>query len=108
MEKEDLKKDITERMKNGDVKSFEIEKAELSKDDPILQSAKKMVGGVELDWVVKQAEQILNAKPDPNIGYPGRRPLTKIYKVIESPGKFFGFKFGKYRLGIWREEERDE
>ncbi|MCM3005680.1 hypothetical protein [Priestia koreensis] len=107
MEREDLKKDITERIKSGEKRDFQIEKVNLSKNDPIIQSTKRLVGGVDPDYIYKQAQDFLNAKPDPDFGYKGRKSRT-IYKVIESPGKFFGLKLGKFRLGLWIEEVRDE
>lgn len=106
MKREDYKKEYINRIENGEKKDFEIEKIELSKNDPILQSAKKLVGGVDPDFIVKQAEEFLNAPPDPNFGYPGRKTRT-IYKVIESPGRFFGIKLGRIRIGVWVEIERD-
>ncbi|MCM3323287.1 hypothetical protein [Cytobacillus kochii] len=104
--REEHKKELLERIFNGKPKDFEIKKVELSKDDPILQSAKKMIGGVDPDYVIKQAEDFLNAPADPNFSYKGSKTRT-IYKVIESPGRFFGIKLGKVRIGLWVEIERD-
>lgn len=106
MNKDDYKKEFIERIKDAP-KDFEIEKVNLSKNDPTLQHVKKLVGGVDPDFVVKQAEKFLNSPPDENFGYKGRKTRTVI-KVIESPGRFYGLKWGKWRIGLFIEEEADE
>lgn len=69
------------------------------------REAKKLIGGVDPDFVIKQAHDFVNAPPDPDFRYKGRKNRT-IYKVIESPGRFFGIKFGKVRIGFWIEFEQ--
>jgi hypothetical protein len=106
MDKNEYKKEFIDRIKNEKAKDFKSEKVKLSSDDPILKSAKKMAGGVPVDYVIKQAEDFLNTPADPNFGYKGRKTRT-IIKVIESPGKFLGIKIGRFRIGIWCEVEGD-
>ncbi|SDM41858.1 hypothetical protein [Bacillus sp. OK048] len=107
MKKDEYKKEVIDRIKSEKAKDFKSEKVKLSSDDPILQSTKRMAGDIPIDYVIRQAEAFLNASPDPNFGYKGRKTRT-IIKVVESPGKFYGVRFGKIRIGIWCEVERDE
>ncbi len=106
MKRDEYKKEFIDRIKNGEKRDFDIEKIELSKNDPIIQSAKKLIGGVDPDYVYKQAQDFLNAPADPDFGYKGRKTHTVI-KVVEAPGKFYGLKLGKVRIGVWVEIERD-
>jgi hypothetical protein len=95
MKKDDAKKDFIDRIKDGKPKEFEIKKIELS----------EKIGGVDPDYVIRQAEKFLNTPADPNFGYKGRKTHTVI-KYVESPGKFFGIKIGRFRIGVFTEYER--
>lgn len=110
MKREELKKEFTERIKNYK-REFTIEKISLSKNDPILQSARK-IGGVGTDYLVKRAEERIRPRTPEEMedirgtfGYPGRKSSALI-KYIESPGKYYGFKIGRFRFGVWIENEQ--
>lgn len=99
-------KELLKQKYNGEPKEITKEKVTVSNKD-ILRQNKKLIGGVDPNFIIEQAKDVVRvrtpeeiAEEKKSISYPERKNINVI-KRFEVPGKFFGIKIGKYRIGLW-------
>jgi hypothetical protein len=86
MNKDEYKKEYIDRIKNGQLKNFEIEKVSISDDDPIIQKTKRWVGDQpvkpmtekEIESVVNHCKEMLRPRTE--------EELKQLRKELKYPG----------------------